>query len=207
MNIKKGKVNNEIVDVITSEEYFKNPTMYDTSTAVQIDNYLLPIRKTLNRDEVAFYPHENYANLVLPKEKDKDLYSANQVIDFSDKNNFKEIIEKTQKLKNMEREILTSPDNIYEPRITEKTSPEMRLFKEAVGLKKIDIDKYKSRIKGFANDKRILDNDRISFDKMKALGKSFDMKISLTIEDDDKDVPNPMGKKISTVITNASNED
>ena len=104
---------------------------------------------------------------------------------------------KQNKLKNAERTILTTPENIFVPVIRDDDSPEMVGLKEAVIAKEIDIDKYQARFgSNYSNDKRLFNDKSITLSKLKTMFKALDMKGTLIIEDLNDDIPNPIGKKI-----------
>lgn len=204
MDIIKGKVNNTIVDVIDSKEYFRNPNLYDTNTAIQSDGLLYPIRHGSTRTEPGFYTNDNgmYGVYVDPSEAERANYEAqNQIIDFSNAANLKDVIDKTIELQAMERQILTTPDNIFIPQIGENDTPIMQGLKQCVISKEIDVDKYKNRIPQYNNDKRLFSNNDITLGKAIIWWKALDIRAVLTLENVSPDVPNPMPAPITVELT------
>jgi len=129
-------------------------------------------------------------------------YSVDNVINFSNSKSFKEIIQKQNKLKSMERIILTNPDNITIPKIGENDSPEMIGLKKAIIAKHIDLDKYSSRFgNNYSNDKRLLNDETITMSKLKTMFKALDIKATLIIEDKNDSIPNPIGEQIYVELT------
>ena len=136
---KKGKVNGKIYDVIDIDEYKAHPDIYNNSfTAIENQGLLYPIRN--NNLAPGFYVKNQVMGIyVQPSIEDRDMYSAENVIDFSSATNMKEIIEKKAQYKDLEREILCDADNIFKPVIRENDAPMMKALKEAVIEKNIDI--------------------------------------------------------------------
>lgn len=201
MEIKKAKIGEKIYDVVSLEEYNKNKDMYvANNTAINTDGYILPILNQSNPGYGIQIGHTvSYANL--PPEGEDQEYKENNIIDFSQAKDLSDVINKQQAIKTMEKDILTSPDNLTKPKIQPEDSPEMALLKTAIDMKNIDMDKYESRFgSNYNNYKRLLNKNDISIKMLKVMCKSLDMKASLVLEDSDPDVANPMGKSISTVI-------
>ena len=123
------------------------------------------------------------------------------IVDFGSASSTQEFIEKNNEYRDKEREILTTPDNIFVPQLKEGDLPEMQALKEAVISKHIDIDKYAHKFDRFNNDKRLFNDTSISMKKLKSMCDSLDIKATLILEDKSSDVPNPMGKKVEVVIT------
>ena len=189
--IEKARIGDIIYDVITIEEYEANPGMYNPKfTAIKYDDgCVYPIRnRTDNRP--GFYPTGaiDFFKPCAPSET--HMYSQQNIINFSNKENIREIIEAQSQLANEERAILTTIDNLFIPEISPEDTPETKALKEAVREKHIDIDKYESRFgPNYNNDKRL------------TILNALDMRATLIIEDTSPNVPNPIGKQIVAVIT------
>ena len=105
-------------------------------------------------------------------------------------------------MKELEKNILTSSDNIFIPAEDPNDSPAMKALKEAVTNKKIDLNKYEPRFgANFNNDKRIFSKENISLPMLVRMCNALDIKATLTLEDKNRDVPNPINKSISVEIT------
>lgn len=202
IKMKKASIENRILAVVSHDDLMEHPEMYANSgTGIEFSEngiqYILPYRTgTYTEDRPGVYNCGPINRFVLPKEEESSEY-VKEVIDLSNVENISELSKKMELLKNMEREILTSPDNIFTPIISDKDSPEMRGLKEAVIAKNIDIDKYAGRFgDNFPNDKRQFKKNDITLFMMKRMCDCLDMKARLIIEDSSPDVPNPIGRDI-----------
>lgn len=202
MSLEKAKINDAIYDVISIEEYYKNPSAYGSYTAINgEDGYVYPIRtKTDNRP--GFYPTGGMDFFKMPVGGEVNVYTQQNVINFKDATSLREIIQTQQKLESEERTILTTIDNVFAPEITNNDTPEMRALKQAVLDKHIDLDKYESRFgPNYNNDKRLLKKNSITFGKLRSIADALDIKVSMTIEDASPDAPNPIGRAITVDLT------
>lgn len=202
MSLEKAKINDAIYDVISIEEYYKNPSAYGSYTAIDgRDGFIYPIRtKTDNRP--GFYPTGGLDFFKQPIGGEVNVYTQQNVINFKDATSLREIIQTQQKLESEERTILTTIDNVFAPEITNGDTPEMRALKQAVLDKHIDLDKYESRFgPNYNNDKRLLKKNSITFGKLRSIADALDIKVSMTIEDAAPDVPNPIGRAITVDLT------
>ena len=206
MSLEKAKIGDLIYDVIDQEEFYRNPDMYTSGyTAIKgNDGYIYPVRsRTDNRP--GFYYTKCLDFFKIPSMKQSDEYSSQNVINFHDATNLKEVIQAKQKLMNAERTILTTIDNVFTPDIGDTDTPEMQALKQAVIDKHIDLDKYESRFgPNYNNDKRLLKKGNITFGKLRSICDALDIKVTLTIEDAAPDVPNPIGRAITAEITGSS---
>lgn len=203
--MKKGRAGNKIYDILTIEEFDKDPesVLNNKEVAVHYGDYIYPV---LNKFEngPGIYSNDKITAFGSPMtEEEKINYSANNIIDFSKAKDMKEIIQSSNNLKEIEKSLLISDsDNIYIPTITNEDTEEMRILKEAIGEKQIELNKYKDRIPGYNNNIRILTQNNISFDKFKMFMDSFDLKATLVIEDKSTNVANPMNKKLEIQLNN-----
>lgn len=201
--IEKARIGDTIYDVISIEEYEANPDIYNPKfTAIKYsDGCVYPIRnKTDNRP--GFYPTGAIDFFKPCSSGEIHMYSQQNIINFSNKENIKEIIEAQSQLASEERAILTTIDSLFIPEISPEDTPETKALKEAVKEKHIDIDKYESRFgPNYNNDKRLFRRSSITLSKMKTILNALDMKATLIIEDTSPNVPNPIGKQIIAVIT------
>lgn len=202
MSLMKAKIEEAIYDVISISDFYANPNAYGAYTAIKGDDgYVYPIRtKTDNRP--GFYPTGGLDFFKPPTFGESNNYTQQNIINFDDATGLRDVIRAQQKLVSAERSILTTIDNVFTPKISEDDTPEMKAVKQAIIDKHIDLDKYEPRFgTNYNNDKRLLNKSRITCDKMRAIGDALDLKISLVIEDASPDVPNPMGRIITTEIT------
>lgn len=198
-----------IRDVISHEEYIRrvnlNPDLMNEladDTAIEMDGHVYPINRQYSPNVVGMWDGGQVMVYTSPQEyiNDPD-YDAKNIIDFENVSGLRDSIEKQAELERAERSILISPDNIFAPVIKDTDTPEMRLLKEAITRKRIDIDAYKPRFgSDFNNDKRLFEQSSITIFKLKKMCDNFDMKCSLVIEDK-KNAPNPIGEKLVAYIT------
>ena len=207
--MKKATIDGKIYDVYNDKEYDQYRTALDNSCALEHNGFVYPVRamndnrpgiRTEGDKVIGFFNHPE-------TEEDKKKYSADNIIDFNS-NSMKELIEKSEILREQEKEIRISPDNRYEYKPDKDDDPDLDLLKEALAAKKCDIDKYEDRFNGnYTNDKRTLNAHSITSKKLKRFADAYDFKITMIIEDKSPDVANPMGRVISRVIANGGGED
>lgn len=196
--MKKVKIGNKMLDVVDYDEYIQNKSMYNnSSTAIEFmdSEYVYPIR-TQTDTRPGMYSRGAINEFVQPEPYQTE-YNRSNVIDMSNTQSITELIDKQDKLRDLEREILTNPDNITVPDISELDSPAMRGLKESIRSKNMDIDKYQDRFgEAFANTKRNLKAHDITLFMLNRFTKGLDIKCTLIFEDRNDNVANPMGKKI-----------
>ena len=188
--MKKIKMGRTIRDVISHEEYIRrvnlNPDLMNEladDTAIEMDGHVYPINRQYSPNVVGMWDGGQVMVYTSPQEyiNDPD-YDAKNIIDFENVSSLRDSIEKQAELERAERSILISPDNIFAPVIKDTDTPEMRLLKEAITRKRIDIDAYKPRFgSDFNNDKRLFEQSSITIFKLKKMCDNFDIKCSLVI--------------------------
>ena len=217
MVLKRGKVEGKMCDIIDLDELHRNPEFYKTGCiGIQIEkegeSYTLPYKQAIQATpgmvaRPGVYPIGNVGELIFYPEEDVEDYQQ-QIIDFSDTKSIEDYITKQGQLKNIEKEILTTQDNIFKPPIGENDTPEMRALKMAIAQKNIDIDKYASRFgENFPNDKRKMKDDKISLLLLKRIGEALDMNIQIKISDINPNIPNPMGNPIVIQVTTPNGDE
>lgn len=212
-NIKKGNIDNKLMEIVSPEEYLNNKYCYaPRTTAVEYEGIAYPVYESdvPNNKKPGFYVGSCISQFVEPSEEEKDKFSVdnknNNIVDFSDINSASELIEKTNLLKDIEKDILTNSDNITSFPITDTNSPEMKAMKECINSKNINLDSYAGRFDNYNNTKRLIKNkDNITLFKILEISNALDLKCTLLIEDKSPDVPNPM-KKTVTVVLNVGEE-
>ena len=201
INLKKIRLDNKIYDVTSQETYCSNPGKFDSNyTAIENEGYAYPfITKT---DYYNGVPGVYNAGLAMFYNTPTSEANMQNAIDFSDVKSMKNMIEKSNMVKNLENEILVNSDNVTVIKSDDNDDAEMAALKEAINSKQCDINMYGARFNGnLLNDIRILRGHSITLSKLKTYGNALDMKMTLTIEDKDPNVPNPIGKSISVEIT------
>lgn len=201
MDSMQINIDNKLYGVTSYEQFAKHEELYNNYfTAVSFDfdsrgRLVLPVRSPLE-NKPGIYKRGPIFEFVLPNENDTQ-YSASNIVDLKNSSSMAEFLDKQTQVRDIEREMLTSPDSITVPNISSNDQPLMRGMKEAVKAKHIDINKYEDRFgSNFANDKRSLKGNTITIKMFNRVAKNLDMKATLIIEDASPDVPNPIGKKI-----------
>ena len=207
--MKKAKIGRRILDVIDENEFIRrsslNPDIVASlaeDTAIEKDGHVYPVTKQYSKD-VTGVTDLGKVLLYSLTEQDKsaDEYKVENVIDFENVKSLQESISKQNQLMSAERTILVSPENIFTPVIKEEDTPEMKLLKQAICLKGIDLDNYKQRFgSDYNNDRRLFEQNSITFFKLKRLAEIMDMNVSLSLEDK-PGAPNPIGEKLTIQIT------
>ena len=214
MSLIKKVINDIMYDVVSYDEYMTNPGLYTQFSAVDMkeEGFILPIRTSGFNGEIgAINPPGMY---LCPKagmtfyekpvtQNDIEAYSnSTNMIDFRAAEDMRGYIQTKQRLASAERSILTNIDNVFMPEISENDTPEMIALKQAILDKHIDLDKYEPRFgPNYNNDKRLLKKNSITFGKLRAICDALDMKATITFEDANPDVPNPIGRTITAELT------
>ena len=207
--IKKAKINDKIVDIVSYEEVMSNPNNYQNNiTAIEENGRIYPLRGKNDVRPGLYYDEKSpIVRYVHPSEEEEQDYSSNNIIDFTNLQSIKEVINKQSKLRNMERSILTTVDNIFNPATHPNDAPEMVALKEAVREKHIDLDKYSQRFgNNYNNERRLFNNNTITLIKLKSMCNALDIKATLTLEDASPDVPNPINKTITIELTSGGDD-
>lgn len=211
MDLKKANIEGKLSDIISLQQLQENRELYSTGpVAIEVKKedtgevYMLPYRPSGQKiEKPGVYQVSNNAKvdlIVFPSNSKSKDYQP-EVIDFSNNNNIQDYYQKIDRVRDIERDILTSPDNVFTPHTSETDSPEMRGLKEAIRAKHIDIDKYADRFgENFPNDKRKMKDDKITLFLLKRMCECLDMKAELIISDASPDVPNPIGHPIHVSI-------
>ena len=208
MNIKQTNIDGKLLNVVTYDEFVNNLELNaNYSTAVQMGDSILPVRSP-NEPNLPGIRLNGPLCEITPPNPDYEQYKVSNMIDLSDVTKMEDLIKKQGMVRDIEQEILTSPDNITVPNISSLDSPEMRGLKEAIIAKHIDFDKYSDRFgSNFANDKRILKTNSITQKMLKRILRNIDVKATLILEDTSPNVANPMGKRIEIDITENGEEE
>lgn len=208
MGMKKAKIDSKIVDVVEKHELSTGGNLPYGYTGIEMGDYVLPLRAK-NDTRPGVYRGGNVLLIVKnPSQDEQSNYSKDNIIDFGSACDMKELISRQNALREMERSIVTTVDNIFCPQIRETDTPEMVALKRAVAAKGIDIDKYESRFgPNFNNDKRLFDKPSVTLTKLKSLCNALDISATLTLRDASEDVPNPMREEIVIPLTDIGGEE
>lgn len=203
--MKKGKIDGKIVDIITIEDYYHNPSLYEYNyTAIDGGNGIIyPIRGKMDgRPGMYITPRSPFIKQKDPKPEEVEVYSDTNIIEFDNAVSMADLIERQNQLYSQERSILLSVDNIFMPPIKEDDSSEMVGMKQALAAKRCDIDKYKPRFgSNFQNEKRLFERPTMTLSKLRKACRALDIKATLILEDSSPDVPNPMNTTIYIDLT------
>lgn len=140
--------------------------------------------------------------VVEPSEETRADYIPQKIVELSNNNSIKEILEQKNIMSRLDEPWITSHDDITEYPILDEDKGEMRCLKSAINKKQIDIDKYAPRFgDNFLNDRRRMKDNEVTLFILKRFCKNLDMEAILTLRDKNPDVPNPMGCEISVSLT------
>lgn len=207
--LQKGLIDGKIVEVITFDQYVQQPKMYPLGyTAINAGNGVIYPLRGKSDTRPGMYPSNGLCKYVSPQPEEMSAYSADNVTDLSKPKSIGELISKQNHIKAQERTILTNADNIFQPQVKPNDSPAMVAMKTAVNMKHIDLDSYAHRFgSNFANEKRLFEKENLTLGKIIALCNNLDIKASLTLQDADGDIPNPMNDTISVDLTLTGGDD
>lgn len=203
--MRKMKIRDALYDVITYDEFCRNRPLYmryPESVAIMLgDGFVYPIRNPASDFRAGMYPMGMGMDYFKPPISRYEIadYSQSNIIDFSEAKTFRDVITSQERLNKEERSILTTINSLTVPVIQDSDEPAMVALKEAIIAKHIDLDSYDYRFgqSNFPNDKRLLKKDSISLKKLVSYCNALDIKATLTLQDVNPDVPNPMGRNIT----------
>lgn len=214
MSLVKKVVEGVMYDIIPEREFSNNPSQNNQFTAIDMGNgFIYPVRPLSRYDNNPgvknapglYYRPDNGIFMIQHPTTVREIEAYNSsenLIDFRAAEDMRDYIQTKQRLASAERSILTSIDNVFQPEITENDTPEMIALKQAILDKHIDLDKYEPRFgPNYNNDKRLLKKNSITFGKLRAICDALDMKATITFEDANPDVPNPIGRTITAELT------
>lgn len=215
---KRALVEGKLIDVVSHELYGNNKDLYANQDAgVEMTNpengetYVLPYRcPTDGRPGIydsGCISFQKFPKMGTKEEKELNVKSA-KIIDYSNAKSIGDIIEKQNTLRNIEGSLLNDVEQVFYTNIGDNDAPEMKAFKEAVNDKKCDISKYQQRFGGnFLNDRRLFKGESMTLKKITSIADKLDIEVELTFRDKSPDVPNPIGREISTVLTGGVMDD
>lgn len=209
-NMKRAKVNGRSYEVCSIDDYMRYRDSYLPGyVAIQMDGYILPVTSdssqvgiTVPKTSPGKKPMCVWCNLPSDDNPKREEYLESNIIDYSDVDNMVDFIQKQDLVRSLERDILTNPDNIFTPSIGQDDAPAMKALKQAVIDKHIDLDKYEPRLgSNYQNYKRIFSKDTISLPMLVRGCDALDIKATLTLQNTDDSVPNPMKCPITVELT------
>lgn len=207
--MKKAVINGRMLDIVPIKEAIESTNESNNNIAIEANGCILPVRGSTDKRPGAYRAGSFYMKTVMPDSIELPNYRAddNRIVDFDKAEDIREIIRAESKLRNLEVSRLTTIDNICAPRIRPDDAPEMVGLKKAIIQKHIDLDKYEQRFgDNYNNDRRLLEKDNITLTKLKTFARALDMKLTLTFEDNGKNVPNPIGEPIRVTVIGGEDE-
>ena len=141
-------INGRLYEVVDVKQYVDHKDAY-LNGYVAVDTgspYIYPvIPSTSQCPGIYIRPGTPFSYARDPEEEDADQYKREHIIDYGDASSFKDFIDKQTMVKQIENDILSTPDNIFSPTIHQEDSPAMKALKEAVVSKHMELDKYEHR--------------------------------------------------------------
>ena len=202
--MKKMFIEDKVYDVVDSESYYNNKAYYlqfENDLAIEKDNTVFPLRNP-NSSKPGVVDRTVWLEYRNPTMQDKDMYSSDNILDFSSAKDLGEIAKLNEQYMDIERGIITDPDDNFKPPIKQQDSPEMVALKQAVSAKNINIKAYEKRFgPTFENDRRIFNGHKITLRKMREMCNALDIKATLTLSDINSNVDHPIGREITVNIT------
>jgi hypothetical protein len=211
MDIKKAIVDGVAMEVVSQEEFTRRKGFNDPeilkNTCIEQSGTLFPVMNVPVRGRIAPYAVSHTGFTKYYNQDNNEKYKAEDtVIDFSDVESNKELIEKQNELRNAEITILTAANSdTYTPIYNDEDSPALTLVKQCLQAKNVPLENYKGRFDtpcDFNNTIRLVTSEKnhtISIQKIKTIGEKFDIKFKL-IAEDQEDSPNAMGVRFEKEI-------
>ena len=201
--MKKMAIGNKLYDVTTFSEYTDLPDAFDPKfTAIETSGgTTLPLKSKSDNGPGVYLCGNMVATVVKPDPSEESNYSSSNIIDYSHPKNIDDVINKNNLVRNIEKDILTTKENIFQLVIGDNDTREMVAMKKAINSKQMDIKQYESRFDQYQNDLRLLKGESITLGKIISTCNNFDMSATLIIKDKNPDVPNPMGIEIKVDLT------
>ena len=199
--MKKALINNRLYDVVDMEEYTEHQDLYNPRfTAIEGHGKVLPIKNKNDSGVGIYYQNNGLMCNVEKPEPDDHSYDDSIISDYGDCKTIKDVINKDNLVRDIENEILTNKENIFQLNIGPDDTPEMKAIKEAINLKQVDIKNYENRFDQFQNDIRLLKGNSITLRKFISTCDKFDINAELTLRDREG-CANPMNSEIRINLT------
>lgn len=213
VHVLKTVLNGQMYELLTYDEYISNRGSLSHTIAVK-DNYkgkdiILPYKGKYTGNPIipGIYNGGCVDFVIYPNDNEIDQYVPGKIIEFNNKDDIKQTLEKSEIIERLKEPWITSPDNITTIPILEEDQPEMVCLKRAINEKEIDLDKYAPRFgENFPNDKRQLKNKSATLNIIKRFCEKLDMEALLILKDKNSNVPNPMNTEIIVSLTDSYTE-
>lgn len=216
VKITRGVINGQMYELLDYDSYSKQIDYISEISKIGIvENYkgkniILPFRGKYGTQNInpGIYDAGPVDFIIYPDDNNISQFVPAKVVEITNTQDMKEILEREDIIARMDEPWITSPDNITHFAISEEDRPEMICLKTALNSKKIDIDKYSGRFgDNFPNDKRQLKNNSVTLNILKRFCDCMDMEAKLILKDKNPNVPNPIGTEIVVSLTDVCIED
>ena len=208
--MKKITLNGKMYNLIDKTEYLNNKDYYDTESNVAIEHCNMALPLTQSQFNNGVYSTENRPIIKynVPLDKDNYMVTPENTIDFTNLNGIADYYNNYVKYNEAERDIITTVTNQFKPKINEEDSSLLKIVKQTICDKNIDIDKYADRFTQFNNDKRLLSSSYKDITMKKAIEmlNNLDTDVYVITANKDSDVPNPMPEPLIRKITGNGEE-
>lgn len=207
VSVSRCVICGQMYDLMNYEDFAKQSEYLSKTAVIEFigeDKVVLPFRGKYNGTSSlpGVYNAGIIDFVILPDEKNKSDYTPTKIVELSNQNSMKDILERKDTISRLDEPWITSPDNITQFAISDDDRAEMKCLKMALNKKQIDIDKYSSRFgDNFPNDKRQMKNNGATLNIIKRFCENMDMEALLTLRDKNPNVPNPMGTEITVSLT------
>lgn len=202
--MKKMEIQGRLYSVVSVDEFTDKPDLYNPRfTAIEDHGIVMPL---LGKNDVGpgYYYQPNALCCIAQKPEDEKPYSTSRIIDYSNPSNIGDILRNNELIKNIQADIMATPENIFYLQVSDNDTPEMRAVKTAINAKQVDKRQYEDRFDQFQNDMRLLKSNSITLAKLISICGAFDIEAELILRDK-FDVPNPMNTEISVNLTEGRN--
>ena len=199
--MKKKEIENKLYNVVGIDEFTDKPDLHNPKfTAIEDHGLVMPIR---GRNDVGpgYYYQPDAMCCIVQKPENTDQYLPTGIIDYTNPSSIGDIIRNNELIKNIQADIMATPENILCLQVTDNDTPEMNAVKRAINLKQVDKGQYADRFTQFQNDMRLLKGNSITLAKLINICSAFDIEAELTLRDKEQDIPNPMNAEITVNLT------
>lgn len=203
--MKKVQIGNRIYNVETMQNVAAHPELYNAKfTAIEGHGMVMPIQTRQGDCAPGYYYHpgDMCCNVILPQPEDMHMYSTDNIIDFTNVQNIRDIYANNARVDELRRNIMVNDDNVMHLAIMPETTKAMAALKEAINNKGINLELYQNEFgETYQNDKRlIVSGSDITLKKLLYICNILGIEVELTLRDM-PNVPYPMNTNVSAVLT------
>ena len=203
--MRKVQIGNRIYNVDTMQNVAAHPELYDMRyTAIEGHGMVMPIQTRQGDYAPGYYyqPGSMCCNVIIPRPEEMQAYSTDNIIDFTNSRDIRDIYAKNAKVDELRRNIIVNDDNIMHLAILPETTKAMAVLKEAINNKGINLELYQNEFgETYQNDKRlIVSGSDITLKKLLYICNILGIEVELTLRDM-PNTPYPMNTNISAILT------